>query len=118
MDIYAWFSYRVSLFQSADELEQEECSNSYLIYLLIPLVLILIWRLYFKERIRKTGSIRRTQAARDYPGQDSDFYRLIAELNKAGYTRRNGETLLAWLRRVEQQIEIPGLERILRLHYR
>jgi len=118
MDIYAWISYRVSLFQSADELEQEESSNSYLIYLLIPLVLTLIWRLYFKERIRKAGPVRRTQVSRDYPGQDSDFYRLTAELNKAGYTRRNGETLLAWLRRIEQQTEISGLERILRLHYR
>jgi transglutaminase-like putative cysteine protease len=117
MDIYAWFTYRVSLFQSADELE-EETSNSYLIYLLIPLIVTLIWRLYFKERVRKTGPDKQTVVARDYPGRDSAFYRLTAELNRAGYTRRNGETLLAWLHRIEKQTGISGLEQILRLHYR
>lgn len=117
MDIYAWFSYRLSRFQTRDELEQQS-SNNYLIYLLVPLILILAWRLYFKQRIRKPGAGQTTIVPQQYQGMDSGFYLLIKELHKAGYTRRNGETLPNWLNRINQSERIPDMDRALRLHYR
>lgn len=52
MDIYSWLSYRYALFQAQDELEQEE-TNYNLLYLLIPLITILIWRLFFNQKIKR-----------------------------------------------------------------
>lgn len=116
LDVIAWISYRVALFQSRDELK-EEASYDYLLYLLIPLISILAWRLYFKQRIRnKTPSNTRFHEQK-YQGMDSAVYQLTHELNKKGYVRRRGETLSAWLKRVNEQIQITNLDEILKLHY-
>ena len=116
MDIYAWISYRVSRFQTRDELEQEE-SNNYLLYLLVPLVLLLAWRLYFKERIARGKTLPVKTRQRTWLGMDSRLYELIRLLNQAGYVRRNGETLANWLKRVNETAGITGLEQALKLHY-
>jgi transglutaminase-like putative cysteine protease len=117
MDLYSWISYRFSLYQSQDATDEEE-TNSNLLYLLIPLVMVLVWRLFFKQRVsRKTGE---TKPGRErlYQGRDSGFYDLVKTLNSAGYSRRNGETLAAWLRRVNDPVKVPELEKALALHYR
>jgi len=117
LDLVSWVSYRVALFQSRDELE-EETSYDYLLYLLIPLILLLVWRLYFKQRIRHNVTLNRNNRIRDYPGMDSPLYDLIRELNRNGYVRREGETLSAWLKRVNSASTILDLEEALQLHYR
>lgn len=117
MDIYAWFSYRLSMFQSQDVLE-EESSNNYLLYLLIPLILILAWRLYFKERVQKARAHTVNNLSIAQQGLDSGFYKLISELNQQGHARRPGETLLTWTQRIKQTTDIPDLEPLLALHYR
>ncbi|MEX2353948.1 MAG: transglutaminase-like domain-containing protein [Gammaproteobacteria bacterium] len=117
-DLYAWVSYRISVFQARDELEEEESSNDYLLYLLIPLILILIWRLYFKQRTRQNKVSGGHKTLRSYQGGDSGLYEVIRELNRNGYVRRNGETLSAWLQRINENTGIAGLNDALHLHYR
>lgn len=117
IDLFSWIRYRISIFQSRDELE-EETSNSYLLYLLIPLVLVLVWRLYFKERTDRHFALN-TEAEYLYrQGLDSDFYRLTRTLENAGYVRRKGETLAEWLRRIDKTADDRDIHKALRLHYR
>ena len=118
MDLYAWISYRVSLFQTQDELEQQETDNNYLIYLLIPLFAILIWRLYFKERVTRPGKQIPVSGPIHRYGTDSALYRVIEALNRAGFVRREGETLNDWFRRVSGEAPLPDLVPLLALHYR
>ncbi|NNE36704.1 MAG: transglutaminase domain-containing protein, partial [Gammaproteobacteria bacterium] len=116
MDIYSWLSYRYALFQARDELEQEE-TNYDLLYLLIPLVLFLIWRLFFKQRINKNKAASIIRSIRRKQGVDSVFYMLINEFKQAGYARRDGETLSSWMNRINEKGDFPELEEALQLHY-
>jgi hypothetical protein len=117
MDLFSWFSYRIAQFQTRDELEEEQ-SNYNLLYLLIPLVMILIWRLYFKERIQQRKKRHKKKKLFNVQGNDSRFYELVKALNNAGYLRRKGETQAAWFKRITESLKIHNLENALKLHYR
>ncbi|MBF8270345.1 MAG: transglutaminase domain protein, partial [Gammaproteobacteria bacterium] len=109
--------YKFSRWQTKDELEDEEKSEFELLWLLIPLTLILAWRLYIKERVltvrKKTG----TGKSMLNPGMDSEFYRLVNHIEGLGHKRRNGETLHAWLIRCDYRLANVRIEQALRLHY-
>ena len=117
MDIYAWISFRLSLFQSRDEFEQEEDNNS-LLYLLIPLVLILLWRLFFHQRRRPKQAKTEIAIQNSYQGTDSSFYDLVKELNRIGFMRKQGETMGSWLKRINESVRLSELDKALALHYR
>ena len=55
---------------------------------------------------------------RNKQGEDSSFYALIDEFNRAGYARRNGETLASWMKRINETGDFPELNDALKLHYR
>ena len=118
-DLWSWISYRLSRWQSQDELEKSETTDrSMLLWLLIPLGGLLAWRLLLKERVARTGRARTGAVAAAYPGQDSELYRLVRELERRGLVRRPGETLAAWLRRsLAAGAGSPVIE-ALDLHYR
>jgi hypothetical protein len=117
MDLLSWISYQYSRFKNRNELEEEQTDYD-LLYLLIPLILILAWRLYFRKRITRERVRQIKERIREYQGMDSELYRLTRELQKAGYMRRQGETLARWLRRVDESAALPGLDRLAGLHYR
>ena len=117
VDLFSWVSYRISVFQARDELEQDETNNN-LLYLLIPLILILAWRLFFKERVIRFKNKQALKKDLHIQGMDSSFYSLIDELNKAGFVRRKGETLANWLNRIKDTTTISDLDKALTLHYR
>jgi transglutaminase-like putative cysteine protease len=116
-DFASWVKYRFARWQSGD-MTEEKASGNFLLWLLVPLVLLLIWRLYGKQRISriKTGDDKRENAV--YPGMDSALYSLIRELEQAGYYRRQGETLRAWFARLDEEIKCSSLNDALQLHYR
>ncbi len=116
-DIYFWLSYRYALFQAQDELDQEE-TNYNLLYLLIPLIMILVWRLFFKKRNNRKKTTNIIKTIRRQQGIDSVFYILIDEFKLAGYARRDGETLACWMKRINEKGDYPELEEALQLHYR
>ncbi|MGY8814439.1 MAG: transglutaminase domain-containing protein [Gammaproteobacteria bacterium] len=117
MDIYSWISYRYSLYQSNENLDQEE-TNYNLLYMLIPLILILVWRLVVKERIIRNKAKSKNVSNNSFQGKDSSIYALIDELNKAGFVRRKGETLACWFVRVNETTHISELDTAITLHYK
>jgi hypothetical protein len=87
-------------------------------YLFIPLGFLtglIVWRIFARKQrallVRKKR-VRGTSIA--CPGLDSEFYRIEARLRRMGLERQPGETLAAWLKRVER----PELKPALELHYR
>lgn len=116
-DFVSWLKYRFARWQSSEQLKDSP-SNSHLLWLLVPLVLLLLWRLYGKERI--SSRVKRDPAVSlfEYPGRDSALYRLVGELERVGYRRRRGETLGAWFHRLDGEIRAAGLNEALQLHYR
>lgn len=115
-DIISWWKYRFDRWQAADQ-PGEASSNNYLLWLLLPLVLLLFWRLYGKERIRRRRE-RAVPPPAARPGLDSALYRLIRELERAGNRRRPGETLNAWFKRLDDQVTAGSMNEALQLHYR
>ena len=117
-DLSAWIRYKFSRWQSKDELEDEQTSEFQLLWLLIPLILILAWRLYSKERIRKSSNNITAAKKIVYPGLDSRFYQLVTVIEEQGFTRRTGETMNAWLGRLESRYRNYNIRQALKLHYR
>jgi transglutaminase-like putative cysteine protease len=87
-------------------------------YLFVPLGILTAfigWRIFARKhrnllvRKRRRGEIRIPR-----PGLDSEFYEIEARLRRMGLERQKGETLAAWLKRVEK----PELKPTLDLHYR
>jgi len=95
--------------------------RKYLVWLLIPLVLLLAAQLYFKRQWNRSRPGSGAGTGRPpWPGLDSEFYRVEQALVERGFERRKGEPLSAWLRRAAAAhlIVASDLEAALALHYR
>jgi len=93
----------------------------YLIWLVIPLIGLTVWRLMTQKqwsRARQKAAANASVLAR--LGLDSEFYLIERRLLELGLERRDGETLAAWLARVGREggIGAAGLTGLLKLHYR
>ena len=103
--------------------ERSDSLTRYAGWLLIPLFLILAWRLYFR-RERTRLAARAGGAARDRTGAgaDSELYVIEARLREIGLARQAWEPLSSWIARVEAAaiagLETASLREILGLHYR
>jgi hypothetical protein len=92
-------------------------------WLLIPLTLTLIWRLFFRRRQRRAGAApAQAVAARPRAGHDSEFYAVEERLALLGLGRRPAEPPTVWLDRVGEQRPVSAsradLDRLVALHYR
>lgn len=86
-------------------------------YLVLPLVAILIWRIFFKKK--RSDAARLKKERFDWPGLDSEYYELEERLGKSGHERREYETPEQWLRRLKKDgVEHPSLPALVELHYR
>ncbi|MFC1858755.1 transglutaminase family protein [Thermodesulfobacteriota bacterium] len=103
--------------------EGEGSRAKHAVWLLIPLALILIRRLYSRDKVKRVieEKISQTQT-RDRAGMDSEFYLIEKTLAESGFTRDRGETLSAWILGIEEsrRSSFSGLQmqEILALHYR
>ena len=93
--------------------------TKYLIWLLIPLVLFLVYRIVFSKqrsrRKRDTGS----DTDRLWPGLDSELYHIDRRLSVLNLQRLPEETLLQWQSRIEKiRPDSNRLQRIIELHQR
>ena len=89
--------------------------GEYAAWLLIPLVLLLVWRLYSRRRVgRGAGETTGSLAFAPRPGHDSEFYLIERRLDAAGRGRRPAEPASAWIER----IHATELRPIVALHYR
>jgi transglutaminase-like putative cysteine protease len=86
-------------------------------YLVLPLVAILMWRIFFgKKRVDvKTAAAPKF----NWPGLDSEYYELEARLAASGHERQPHETPEQWLRRLRKDgLDHPSLPALVDLHYR
>ena len=118
-DFFSWLGFRFSRWRWRPE---EETAND-LLWLIIPLLGILLWRLSRTERVSRRRSWKRpvlTSAVKS--GADSDLYELVKALSRRGLERAPGEPLRRWLGRLGRQGKVAGVEEIiadiLPIHYR
>jgi hypothetical protein len=111
-DIASWIYYQFSKWRWS---EDEASETEWLLWLILPLVLILIWRLYSRERV-KNSQPQINQQIRTKIGEDSPFFQILQALKIAGYIRLQGETLTVWLKRL--QLLDAEMQNMLSLHQR
>ncbi|MDM8541480.1 transglutaminase-like domain-containing protein [Desulfococcaceae bacterium HSG9] len=115
---YAWFK-----FSEWRTKEEGNRKRTVWLWLLAPLILYLGRRLFMKKRVLRTSTRQPVKMVKDsLPGTDSHFYRIEERLHAQGFTRRSGETLTAWVKRIQvvsdHNFNIRPLLSILKLHYR
>lgn len=116
IDFWSWISYRISTWND-DTADDEKTSRWW--WLLLPILIYYLWKIFIKDRVQNIRKKRANQPARSYKsGSDSGFYRLAAALEARYFPRKTGETLSAWLKRMEQVENIEELRQLLQFHYR
>lgn len=114
-DFWAWLSHRFSLWKWSEE----EGNHQALIWLVIPLVIILLWRLYFKERVLRSPPTRFSATPLHYFGEDSAFYAVLKLLEARYYTRPQGESVARWLAKLSLTDELQSIiQPLFALHQR
>jgi hypothetical protein len=102
--------------------ESEGGIAGWLGWLLVPLALLLAWRLWRRRRVGGRTAAAPAPPRAPRPGEDSEFYLIERELARGGLGRRPSEPASAWLRRLrEADAPVPSAEAlptILALHYR
>jgi len=93
--------------------------SRYLSWLLIPLILYLVWRIFSKRTRRQDGEAPAERGQPVWPGADSEFYLFEKRMTAAGLGRHPNELSLHWLQRLESSLSDPErLSRIFQLHHR
>jgi hypothetical protein len=117
-DIKTWLGFQFSKFRWS-----QTRFRQYLLIGLIPVLAFLLYQIIFRRlRRRDRGPKKETAPATNWPGLDSEFYRVEIKLARRGPTRRPNELLSEWLQRATRESELAGmkqsLDELLRLHYR
>jgi protein-glutamine gamma-glutamyltransferase len=97
--------------------------RQYLLWIMIPGLVLLLYQILFRRGRRRQGKPKSdADFLANYPGLDSDFYKLEKEIARRGVPRDPSEPLNEWLRRVALTPDFSGLsgplQELLRLHYR
>ncbi|MEE9157297.1 MAG: hypothetical protein V3U60_02765, partial [Gammaproteobacteria bacterium] len=108
-------AYRFAAWRYSDD---EDRDPNRLLWLLVPLIFPLAWRLYRSDRIKLNGAPTTIQAPCSRVGKDSRFYLLVERLNELGFTREPGQTLRMWISKIEADGTTQPIRPILDLHYR
>lgn len=119
-DLVSWAGFVISRWRWG---ERGDGLTRYVGWLLIPLILILVWRLYFRrQRTRLPDAARAAPRARTWTGADSELYAVEARLGAIGLARLPSEPVSRWLARIETAalpaLATERLREIARLHYR
>ncbi len=115
-DFGSWLTYQFFQWRW----RESEGTYEELIWLILPLSLILIWRLYSRQKIARSRP--ETVALGNptiNPGADSPFYQIIERLQTVGYIHLPGETITTWFKRIQAPLLSPAqLQTLLELHQR
>ncbi|MGE0085214.1 MAG: transglutaminase family protein [Desulfococcaceae bacterium] len=120
-DLWSWMVFRFSLWQWHTD---KEGFSNYLIWLIIPLMLVPARRLWQKKRIRTLPEPgEKSTEISDYPGKDSPFYQIENRLIGMGFERKPGLPLFRYIRETAfsrgfHQTSLLSAEKILDIHYR
>ncbi len=119
-DFGAWISFHLSKWRWIDK----DRIRKHLGWLLIPLVIILIRRLYSGERVRRVRQQQESAriAEREARGLDSEFYLIVEQLEEMAYSPKPGEPMGRWIDRMTGDGYLKngrnGIRSLLALHYR
>jgi hypothetical protein len=115
-DFWTRFKFELAKFRWGQSRVRE-----YLWVLIIPGLIVLAYQIVFRRRRRKARE-GGEEVEKDWPGLDSEFYRLEAALAARGFPRPAEEPLGDWLRRATDSAQFaelrPAMEKLLWLHYR
>ena len=119
-DLWSWISFLFSRWRWS---ERQDRLGGYLGWLLVPLIAILILRLYSRRRVPGTRRAPTSRAgASPAAGGDSEFYLVQRRLETLAFARRPSEPLSGWLVAVGAArppgVSVAGLDGLLALHYR
>ena len=103
LDLISFLSYRLGTQPNPDT--DTTARDRLLLWLILPLVALLAWRLAHEPRVRRNGKTRGMDRTgeRNGPGADSEFYRIVERIDHGLQRRRTGETLYAWMQRLTEQ---------------
>jgi len=118
-DLWSWVKFqfaRAKLFWSQGKW------RNYILWALIPLLAILLYRIVFRRGRLRQKDREKPDEIFSWPGLDSEFYQLEQKLAGRGLPRQPGETLSDWLERAFTDPALADLrgplQELLRLHYR
>ena len=118
-DVWSQMGFLLSHFRWGME---DESYKKYLVWLLIPPILFLVWRIYSRtRRVQQAAGTGESPSAALYRGLTSDFHLIESRLNQLGFTREEWETYSRWLRRIHREhpeAPINGLAEAIALHSR
>jgi transglutaminase-like putative cysteine protease len=118
-DLWEWGTF---LFARWRWSEREDKLTGNLGWLLIPLVGVLVWRLWARRRVHAAAPAGAAVPGTRRPGDDSEFYRVERRLSELGFQRAPDETLGRWLAMVSAAasptLATAPLRPLLDLHYR
>lgn len=119
-DLGSWLAF---LFAEWRWEETDDEADVWMLWLVLPLALVLVWRMARRQRVRRAAAGRESPGGeRARQGADSAFYAIERRLLAAGHARREGESARAWLRRLHEAGAAPDVDELLRevlpLHYR
>jgi protein-glutamine gamma-glutamyltransferase len=117
-DSWSWIQFQFARFRWGQSQVQR-----YILWALVPALGLLLYLIIFhSSRRRHRRKAEEPLDPGNWPGLDSEFYRLEQKLVKRGLTRRPSEPLSVWLQRVADDPDLAGLEQplhgLLLLHYR
>jgi transglutaminase-like putative cysteine protease len=118
-DLWAWMTYVFSRWRWS---EREDRLAGSIGWLLVPLIALLVWRLYRRRRVGVAAGGVAGAPGGPRPGEDSAFYRVERRLTELAFPRGPGESLTRWIARVEEArlpaVATASLPDLLILHYR
>lgn len=117
-DLRSWLFFQFERFRYGQANLQQ-----YILWSLVPVMLVLLYHILFRRRGRRRGiGTQAGGAPVVWPGLDSEFYQLEKLLAARGVPRQPGEPLAAWLERALAEPALAclraPLSALLRLHYR
>ncbi|HOW55221.1 MAG TPA: transglutaminase-like domain-containing protein [Syntrophorhabdaceae bacterium] len=116
-DLWSWLVFKLSgLLRNV----QDGGFAYYIIWIAAPVVVIFVWKLYFKKRVFTRKAKRKQKSVLLFQmGKDSEFYAIQSELARRGLDRQTWEPLNIWIDRICFDIHRPDLlKQIISLHYR
>jgi len=116
-DINSWLIYHFYQWRQSDQ-----SFHQGLLWLIFPLSLMLVWRLYTRKKVahltKKPKKSLALKESFEKQGADSAFYQIIEKLEQKGYQRQPGENLTTWLTRIHAPSTPVDLPQLLILHQR
>jgi protein-glutamine gamma-glutamyltransferase len=113
MDLLSWLRYKTT---GGDIDSEQQETNNWILWLLIPLGAYLAWRFYKQQRIEQKKLNNTFLTNVDRFGLDSPLYPLINHLEQEADTRQSGETLTSWIKRILPKSKTESYLELIKLH--